>query len=91
MTNAHKETTVQTHLFDPAAQKKATNLSVNSDLLRQAKALHINLSQVLETQLVLLLRTQKRRQWQQENSDAIEAYNRRVEQQGVFSDGARSF
>lgn len=41
-----------TLFFDYAAPKKTTNLSINSDLLKQAKALHINLSQILEQRLV---------------------------------------
>jgi len=82
---------MQTQLFDPTAPKKSANLSVNSDLLRQAKELHLNLSQVLEAQLALLVREQKRQQWHQENSEAIGEYNRRIEQSGVFSDGVRNF
>ncbi|MHB8767033.1 MAG: type II toxin-antitoxin system CcdA family antitoxin, partial [Deferrisomatales bacterium] len=34
--------------FDRTAPKKAANLTVNRDLLRQAKELGINLSQALE-------------------------------------------
>lgn len=82
---------MQTNLFDPNAPKKSANLSINSDLLRQAKECHLNLSQVLETQLALLLREKRRQQWQADNSEAIEAYNRRIEQNGAFSDGVRHF
>ena len=38
-------------LFDLDAPKKATNLSVNSDLLKKSKALNINLSGVSIVQL----------------------------------------
>jgi antitoxin CcdA len=82
---------MQTNLFDPTAPKKSANLSVNSDLLRQAKECHLNLSQALETQLAVMLREKKRQQWQAENSEAIEAYNRRIEENGAFSDGLRHF
>jgi antitoxin CcdA len=34
---------------------------------------------------------EKRKRWQEENREAIEAYNKRVEEYGVFSDGVRSF
>jgi len=34
--------------IDAAAAKKVNNLSINSDLLRQAKELNINFSQTLE-------------------------------------------
>jgi len=82
---------MQANLFDPTAPKKSANLRINSDLLRQAKECHINLSHALETQLAALLRDRKRQQWQQDNSEAIEAYNRRVEEKGVFSDALRGF
>lgn len=77
--------------FDTAAPKKATNLSINADLLRQAKELNINLSQTLEQHLAELVREARRRQWLMDNKVAIESYNQRIESQGVFSDGLRQF
>ncbi len=77
--------------FDPNAPKKSTNLSINSDLLRQAKERHINISQALELRLAELLREEKSRRWKEENREAIEDYNRRVEAHGTFSDGLRRF
>jgi toxin CcdB len=38
-------------VYDPEAAKKATNLTVNSDLLAKAKELKINVSATLETAL----------------------------------------
>ena len=38
-------------VFNPAAPKKSANLSINSDLLQQAKQLNINLSKTLEQHL----------------------------------------
>ncbi|GAB6044287.1 type II toxin-antitoxin system CcdA family antitoxin [Endothiovibrio diazotrophicus] len=77
--------------YDHAAPKKAANLSVNSDLLNQAKALQINLSQTLEQALAERVRDEKARRWLDENREAMAAYNRRVEEDGVFSDGLRRF
>jgi len=82
---------MQANLYDQNAPKKSTNLSINSDLLRQAKENHINLSKALERHLVEILLEEKRLKWRQENRDAIEAYNRRIEAGGAFSDGLRSF
>jgi antitoxin CcdA len=82
---------MQVNLFDQSAPKKSTNLSINSDLLRQAKERHINLSQALELRLAELLREEMRRKWQVENREAIEDYNRRIEAAGIFSDGLRRF
>ncbi len=85
------EDIVQTLAFDPKAPKKSANLSINSDLLRQAREGHINLSQALEDHLVKLILEEKRRKWREENREAIAAYNRRVEAGGAFSDGVRRF
>ncbi len=72
-------------------QKKSTNLSINSDLLRRARACKINLSRTLEERLTEILREQEREAWRLENAEAINDYNARIEKNGVFSDGLRSF
>lgn len=78
-------------IYDRTAPKKATNLSLNSDLLRQAKALGINLSAELEGALEEIVKQRLSERWLEENSAAISRYNERVEAEGVFSDGIRSF
>jgi antitoxin CcdA len=71
--------------------KRAANVSVRSDLLEQARRHDINLSRALEERLVELLREKQRDAWLLRNRAAIDAYNKRVERDGVFSDGLRSF
>lgn len=78
-------------IYDENATKKASNLSINSDLLRQAKALDINLSATLEAALAVKVRELQAQKWLEENQASISAYNDSVEQGGVFSDGLRSF
>lgn len=78
-------------VFNHKAPKKSANLSINSDLLRQAKALRINLSMALEQKLEQMVRDAKQKSWKEENREAIEAYNHRIEEKGVFSDGKRAF
>lgn len=77
--------------YDTNAPKKATNLTVNQDLLQRARSLKLNLSQVLEARLIEILRQQERQAWVEENQDAIQQYNDRVAKHGVFSDGIRRF
>jgi antitoxin CcdA len=77
--------------YNARAPKKATNLSINEDLLAKARELDINLSATLEQALDEALRQKQREQWLSENRAAMEAYNAHVEQHGVFSDGLRSF
>ncbi len=79
------------HVYSVNAPKKATNLSINSDLLRQAKEYGINLSAALEKSLEEMVRKEKEKRWLEENKEAIEAYNERVRKYGVFSDGLRKF
>jgi len=79
------------HVYNIQAQKKAANLSINSDLLSQAKVLKINLSATLEQSLAAELRKRKEVSWRTENKQAIDEYNQRIEKCGLFSDGLRVF
>lgn len=79
------------NLYNLSAPKKSANLSVNSDLLAQAKKLGINLSAVLEQSLAQKVKELEAQAWLEENRDTITRYNREVEEHGVFSDGTRSF
>ncbi|TLS78356.1 acetoacetyl-CoA synthase [Mariprofundus erugo] len=73
------------------AVKRAVNLRIDESLIDQAKALGINLSQTLEQSLESVLREKKRSAWLAENEESVNAYNKRIEQQGTFSDGLRRF
>jgi antitoxin CcdA len=77
--------------YDPKAPKRATNLSINSDLLTIARELDINLSATMETALASAVTAKQRERWIAENRDAMVAYNEQVEANGVFSDGLRGF
>jgi antitoxin CcdA len=74
-----------------AIRKRATNVSVRSDLLAAAREAGVNLSATLERALMEELAEAKRKKWRQENRDAIAACNEHVEKHGMFSDGVRSF
>ena len=74
-----------------AIRKRATNVSVRSDLLAAAREAGVNLSATLERALMEELAEAKRKKWRQDNRDAITAYNEYVEKHGTFSDGVRSF
>jgi antitoxin CcdA len=77
--------------YDRAAPKRATNLSVNSDLLRRARELDVNLSATLERALADEVRRRQRDAWLDENRAAIDAYNDAVEKHGTFADTLRRF
>ncbi len=78
-------------LYDFDAPKKATNLSLNSDLLKRTRALNINLSATLEQALKDKLKSIEAKKWVKENKNAIKAYNNFVEENGCFSDEYREF
>ena len=73
------------------APKRAINLSLNSKVLDMARELDMNISQTVDallTEEVLKLYWQR---WGQDNAQAMEEYNARVEREGLFSDRWRSF
>ena len=71
--------------------KKATNITLSSDVLTEAKALGINISQSCDRFLRELVRTERERRWQQDNVGFIAAYNRTVKDEGLPLDAWRSF
>ena len=72
-------------------QKKATNLSINSDLLAKARDLDINLSATLEKALESAVRLSAKEKWLEENKEALENCNSLVEEHGLFADKHRGF
>lgn len=74
-------------------------VELDTQTVAAAKAAGIDLSEVLTRALRRLLpqpdvseRERAARRWQEENREAIEAYNRIIEKDGfVFSDGVRTF
>lgn len=77
--------------MENTARKQATNLSIRSDLLSEAKSRKINLSQTLEESLEKILKAQDRQAWVEENREAVKAANRFVAENGLWSDGLRNF
>ena len=78
-------------LYNLAAPKKATNLSLNSDLLEKARGLKVNLSATLEQALSNKLKSVEAEKWKRENKAAVEAYNEFVAENGCLSDEYREF
>ncbi len=78
-------------IYDKKAPQKATNLSINSDLLIKARDLKINLSATLEYALVADVRKAECQKWQTENKEAVNALNELAENNGLFSDSYRAF
>jgi len=78
------------HIYDVDAPKKPTTLSINSDLLKKARGLKINLSATLEQALALQVKSTTRDLWLKENKEAIDALNDLAEKNGLFSNSFRA-
>jgi antitoxin CcdA len=85
------EVAMQSVWYKSDAPKQTTHLSINSDLLRQAKELKINLSQTLERHLEAQLMEARRQKWLEDSREAIDEYADFVEKHGCFADKLRSF
>lgn len=68
----------KTPIYIVNTAKKLVNVAINSDLIRKARELNINLSQTLDSSLLALVRQKEHEQWVKENEDAIAEYNKRV-------------
>ena len=63
--------------------KKATNLSLDQGLLKDARALGVNISQAAEKGLEEAVRKARAEAWLEQNQAAIEASNQWVEANGL--------
>jgi antitoxin CcdA len=76
--------------FDKAP-KKATNLSLNAKVLDAAKALGMNISQTVDTLLADEVKRRYWQKWNEENAQAIDHYNARIQREGLPLAKYRSF
>jgi antitoxin CcdA len=71
--------------------RKATNVSIRTDLLEAAREMKINLSREFEHHLEDVVRKSRAEQWLKDNREAIEAYNRYVEEHGIWNEEFRQW
>lgn len=71
--------------------RKATNLSLDVDLVADARELGINLSRACEEGLRKEIAAERGRRWQEENKDAIAAWNVWAENNELPLDKYRQF
>jgi len=63
--------------------RKSINLSVREDLIAEAKALGLNLSEAATTGIAAAVSAEKSRRWKEENREAIESSNAYVRKHGL--------
>lgn len=62
-----------------ALTRRATNVTLPADLLREARELEINFSQACEKGLIEAVRAARQQRWLAENQQAIDAWNAHVD------------
>lgn len=63
--------------------RRATNITLPTHLLTEARSLGLNVSQACEQGLVAALAARRRENWLAENGDAIQSWNEHVETHGL--------
>ena len=71
--------------------RRATSLTLDRELLDEAKALGVNVSRAAQEGLAAALRAERTRRWKEENAEAIREYNEFIEREGVPLSEYRKF
>lgn len=74
-----------------APRRVAVNVSLDPEVLARARARKLNLSRILEERLRELEAAEGRDWFYEENKEAVDAHNRRVDEHGCFGDEFRTF
>jgi antitoxin CcdA len=71
--------------------RKAVNLSMDADLLAKAKAEGLNLSAELNERVRSRIASIEEERWKHDNTETIAAWNKDVDDNGLWSDELRTF
>ena len=71
--------------------KKATNVSLNAELVEEAKKLGINVSDACQSGLAAEVKKARVAAWKEENRAAIESWNEYIRKNGMPYDKYRQF
>ncbi|MFO1141912.1 MAG: type II toxin-antitoxin system CcdA family antitoxin [Amaricoccus sp.] len=66
-----------------AARRRSTSLTLDRDLLDEARSLGVNVSRAAEAGLDVAIRDARARRWREANADALADYNRFIEARGI--------
>lgn len=80
---AYKEPNMRTASSRRIATQRAISVSLAEDLLAQAKALHINISQAAEAGVARAISRRRSELWLSENQEAIKSSNAFIEKHGL--------
>lgn len=71
--------------------RRSANLSVEADVLDEARSLDINLSKAAQDGIRRAIAAEKARRWKEENAEAIRSSNEYVEKHGLPLEKYRMF
>lgn len=63
--------------------RRATNVSLRTDLTEEARRLGLNVSQACETGLAAAVKEAREAEWLEQNREALEQWNEWVEKNGL--------
>lgn len=67
----------------PIGKRRPVNLTLDSDTVAAARELGINLSQACNEALTAAVKEQRALRWKEENREAMEAWNRWLDMNGL--------
>lgn len=73
------------------AIRQPANLSIDSNLMREAKGLDVNVSRAAEAGIAEAVAAEKTRLWKLENRATMDAWNEYVEKHGIPQEDSRQF
>lgn len=73
------------------ALRRAANLSIDSTLMDEAKAMKINLSRAAEVGIARAVAAEKARRWSEENADVVRGTNEYIAKHGLPLQKYRAF
>jgi antitoxin CcdA len=68
----------------PSRQRKALNITIPAEMIRETKKYKINASQAAQKAIAEEIRKAKEQEWIEQNKGAINAYNKRIEKEGLL-------
>lgn len=73
------------------SRRRATNLSLDETVVAEARALELNVSRIVEDRLREVVKEERARRWLEENRAGFDAFERFVEQNGIFNEDGREW
>lgn len=78
-------------MLTKSPKRKSVNLSIDVDILAEAKALNVNVSRAADAGIAEAISKRKAELWLRENREAIEENNRYFEEHGLSFSEYRGF